>query len=123
MVLVATLHTGQWGLRAAVVFGYMTTTRTGAAGLVRWHRHQHPSRPLQFVFQWPPKLAPTLIKDRAVETQLGLDPRVFDTNERVVLADRCRGFLQEVFAAVGYTGMDFLDFGFFLFPFSSCCCI
>src|SRR5690606_29472495 len=42
--------------------------------------------------------------------------QVLNTHHRVVLADGSRGFVQIVAAGVADTGVDFLDFGFRLFP-------
>src|SRR5690606_4325111 len=42
--------------------------------------------------------------------------QVLDAHYRVVLADRGRGFVQVVFAAVGYAGVQMLDSGFRLRP-------
>ena len=42
--------------------------------------------------------------------------QILNTDERVVLADRCRGLVQEVFAGAGNVGVDPLNPGFFLLP-------
>jgi hypothetical protein len=75
-----------------------------------------------------------LIKHGAVQPRLLTDPfavlftvafgrpghipdlQIFNTDERVVLADRCSGLVQEVFAGVGDTGVNLLNSGFLLFP-------
>ena len=42
--------------------------------------------------------------------------QILSANERVVLADRRSGLVQEVFTGVGYLAMNLLNLGFFLFP-------
>ena len=112
----------------------MAATRASLAGVVRRHCNKQPARPSHFVFQLPPEFAPPLIEDGAIQTRLLPDPlavlfavafarpghvpdlQILHTNERVVLADRCAGLVQEVFAGVGDLAVNFLNLGFFLFP-------
>lgn len=90
--------------------------------------------PLHLIRELPPELAPSLIEDRTVKTglllnhpavlfnialgRLGHVPylQILNTDERVVLADRCCGLVQEIFSGVSDAGVNLLDFGFRLFP-------
>lgn len=104
------------------------------AGVVRRHGDEPAAIPRQLVVQLSSELEPSLIEDRLVQTGLGpnLLTRLFgaacrrfghvaylqilDTHHRVVLADRGRGFVQVVAAAVADAGVDTLDAGFRLLP-------
>lgn len=130
----AALHALEAGLRLAVFGTDVTATRAGSAGVVRWHCHQHPPVPSQFVFELPSELEPALIQDGFVQARLGtnifswricrtrcrlghvFDLQGLDAHHRVVLADRGRGFVQVVFAAISNAGVQTLNFGFRLFP-------
>ena len=116
-------------LRLAVIRRYMIAARTGAAGIACRHRNQESSAPGQRVIQLTPEREPALIEDRLV--QAGFCPhvparlfgiarrrlrhrphlQVFETDNRVVLADCVRRLVQEVFADVADAG-----------PIKSCCC-
>ena len=130
----AALHTLELRLRFAVVFGDMAAARAGSAGVVWRHRNEHPAGPSQFVFELSPELEPALIQNGFVQARLGFDVlarffvialcrlghvahlQVLDTHHRVVLADRGRGLVQVVAAAVGDTGVDALYLGFRFLP-------
>ena len=101
--------------------------------MVRRDRQQDAAVPSHFVLQLPPELAPALIQDGAIESSLLLDPfavlfatafgrpghianlQILNTDERVVLADRCSGLVQKVFAGIGDTGVNLLYFVFSFF--------
>ena len=112
----------------------MTAARASSTGAVWRYGQQHAAVPRHLVFELSPELAPALIEDGTVQAgflfhslavlfaaafgRLGQVPylQILNTDERVVLADRRCGFVQEVFSGVGDTRMNFLNFGFRFFP-------
>lgn len=63
VAFVPAFHAPEYRLRLAVFLTHAAALRAGSAGVVRWHGHQHPPIPGQFVFQLPSELVPALIKD------------------------------------------------------------
>src|SRR5574344_1881012 len=130
----ATIDAQELGLCLPILFGNVAATGASLASVVRRHCNKQPASPSYFVFQLAAKLAPPLIEDGAIQPRLLLDPfavlftialgrlghipdlQILNTNERVVLADRCGGLVQKVFAGVGYAAVNLLNLGFFLFP-------
>lgn len=114
----ATIDAQELGLCLPILFGNVAATGASLASVVRRHCNKQPASPSHFVFQLAAKLAPPLIEDGAIQPRLLLDPfavlftialgrlghipdlQILNTNERVVLADRCGGLVQKVFAGV-----------------------
>ena len=112
----------------------MVASRARLASVVRWYSQQHTAVPLHLIRQLSPEFTPPLIENGAVQAglllhhlawlfavalgRLGHVPylQILNAYERVVLADRRCGFVQEVFAGVSDAGVNLLDFGFRLFP-------
>ena len=112
----------------------MVASRARLASVVRWNGQQYAAVPHHLIRQLSPEFAPPLIENGAVQTglllhhlawlfavalgSLGHVPylQILNAYERVVLADRRCGFVQEVFAGVSDAGVNLLDFGFRLFP-------
>lgn len=110
----------------------MAAAGTGLAGVLRRHRQQQAAAPVHLLRQRPPELGPALIENAAVQTGLLPNllagpfapalgraghvfyPQILNTDERVVLADRGGGLVQEIFTGIGCVHL--LNFGFFLFP-------
>lgn len=115
MIFVAAIDTQEFRLCLPIAFRYMTAARASATGVVWRHGQQYAAIPRQLVVQLPPELAPALIKNGTVQTGLLLHPlavlfvaapgrpghipylQILNADERVVLADRRGGFVQEVF--------------------------
>ena len=112
----------------------MAATRASAAGVVRWYSQQYAAVPLDLVVELSPEFTPALVKDRTVQAGLlrdlftvllaitprgprhVLDLQILNTYERVVLAERGTGLMQEIFSGIRYRGVNLLNFGFRLFP-------
>ena len=112
----------------------MAAGRTRLACVLRRYCQQYAAVPLDFVVELSPEFTPALVKDRAVQAGLllhplavplaialsgprhVLDPQILNTYERVVLADRGTGLMQEVFSGVRDSGVNLLNVGFRLFP-------
>src|SRR5260370_33354111 len=112
----------------------MCAARAGATGMVRRYGEQPTAGPSRLVLELATEFEPSLIPDGLIEPGLGADVlarpldaarcglahvehlQVFDTYERVVFADRCRSFVQEIFAGVGDAGVNLLDAGLGLLP-------
>ncbi len=125
----ATIDAQELGLCQSIFLGNVPTTRASLAGVVRRHCNKQPASPSHFVFQLPPEFSPPLIEDGAIQIRLLLDPlavlfaialgrlghvpdlQILHTNERVVLADRCGGLVQEVFSGIGYAAVNLLNLG------------
>ena len=133
MIFVAAIDTQEFRLCLPIVFRYMTAARASATGVVWRHGQQYAAIPRQLVVQLPPELAPALIKNGTVQTGLLLHPlavlfvaapgrpghipylQILNADERVVLADRRGGFVQEVFPGIRDDGVNLLNVGFRLF--------
>ena len=112
----------------------MAAGRTRSARVAWGNRQYIATSPSLFVFQLPPKLEPPLIEDGLVQARLDADVssrcfcracrrlghipylQILDAHDRVVLADRRRGLVQEIAANIGDTSVNLLDAGFRLFP-------
>ena len=134
MIRMATRHALEMRLRAAIVRRYMAAARAGATRVVRRHRNEPSAAPRHLVVQLAAELGPSLVQDRRVQAAFGPDIRprrlgtaparlghvshlqVLDTHHRVVLADGCRGLVQEVAPCIGNTGVNGLDPPFGLVP-------
>lgn len=112
----------------------MAASRTCLAGVVRRHGQQHTAVPSHLIRQLTSEFTPPLIENGAVQAglllhhlawlfavalgRLGHVPylQILNAYERVVLADRRCGLVQEVFPGIGDTGMNLLDAGLRLLP-------
>src|SRR6202041_2391784 len=95
--------------------------RTGPAGIDRRHGDQPAAVPGQLVFQLTPQFSPALVEDRSIQAGLGPHlaprtlhaassrarqvayPKILDTHDRVVFADRGRGLVSIIPTCIGYT--------------------
>lgn len=134
VIFVAAIDAQKLRLRLPIVFRNMAAARARPAGVVRRHRQQHAAVPGHLVGKLPSELAPPLVENGAVQARLlrYFRARLFyralgrarhiahlyilDADERAVLADRRRGFVQEVFAGIGDAGVNLLDAGLRLLP-------
>ena len=116
MVFVATCDAGKLGLGTAMLCRHL------------------PTAPCQLVVQLAAKLAPALVEDGSIQAGLlfhlltvgfgvafaGLGPipylQIFDTYNRVVLADCCRSLVQVILAGIADFDVNLCNFGFRLFP-------
>ena len=123
-----TVHAHEPGLRLPVLFGNVTTSRAGLAGVVRRHGNENSAVPVELVFQLTAKLEPALVEDGFVQPRLGCYVftrclgsafarlahvaylQILNSDHSVVFADLCCGFVQEVFAGVSDAGVNFLNF-------------
>ena len=114
----ATSDAKKLGLCLPILFRDVAATRTSLAGVVCRNRQQDGASPSHLVLQLPPELAPALVEDGFVQTRLLLDPlavlfavafgrpghipnlQILNTNERVVLADRCGVLCKKSFRAL-----------------------
>ena len=112
----------------------MAAAWTRLACVLRRYRQQYAAVPLDFVVELPPELTPALVKDRTVQAGLLRDLlavllaialgglrhvfylQILNTYERVVLADRGTGLMQEIFSGVRDSCVNLLNFSFRLFP-------
>ena len=112
----------------------MPTRRTGSAGVVRRYGNQMPAAPRQLVVQLAAEFAPALVEDGAIQAGIlfdllavlfdaalaGLGPipnlQIFDTYNRVVLADGVKSFVQVILAGIADFDVNLCNFGFRLFP-------
>src|SRR2546425_576496 len=134
MIAVATLFTGEQGLLGTIFSTDMPADRARLRGVARINGDHLTTTPALFVFQHAPEHPPTLIENRLVQSRLRrnvlpwlldgalcrcrhvLDLQVFDDDDRVVFADRCRVLMQEIMPTVGNRGVDTIDAGFLLLP-------
>jgi len=134
VIFVATIDTQEFRLSLPIVFRYMAAARASLTGVVRQHGQQHAAVPCDLVVELPPELAPALVENGAIQPGLLAHPlsvlltvalgrpghvaylQILNTDERVVLADRCCGLMQEVFAGISDAGVNLLNFGFRLLP-------
>jgi len=134
VIFVATIDAKERCLSLPIVFRDVAAGRARLAGVIRRHSQQHAAVPCDLVAKLATKLTPSLIENGAVQTRLLADflARLFDrafrrlghvpylqilnAYERVVLADRRCGFVQEIFPGVGDAGVNLLDAGLRLLP-------
>ena len=134
MIFITAIDAQKFFLRWPIVFRYMAAARASATGVVGRYCQQHATVPRYLVVELPPELAPSLIENGAVQAallayllavlfalafgRLGHVPylQILNAYERVVLADRRCGFVQEVFSGISDAGVNLLDFRFPLFP-------
>ena len=111
------------------------------ACMVRRNGQQHAAVPRHLIRQLPSELAPALVENGTVQARFlrhffavlftiafgrpGHVPylQILNTNERVVLADRCCSLVQEIFPGVSDAGVNLLDAGFCLFPVTTELCL
>ena len=102
--------------------------------MVGRNSQQHAASPSNLICQLTSELAPPLVENRAVQAgflrYLFSGPfaiafgrpghvahlQILNADERVVFADRRRGFVQEVFTGVGDAGVNLLNAGLRLLP-------
>ena len=112
----------------------MAASRTRLACVLRRYDQQYAAVPVDFVVELSSELTPALVKDRTVKARLlfnslavvlAIAPRgprhvlylqILNTYERVVLADRGTGLMQEIFSGIRDNGVNLLNFNFCLFP-------
>src|ERR1700722_15134216 len=113
-------HRSEPSLSLAVALPGAPAFRTGPAGIDRRHGDQPAAVPGQLVFQLTPQFSPALVEDRSIQPGLGPHlaartrdaasrrvrhvayPKILDTHNRVVFADRGRGFVQIIPTCIGY---------------------
>src|ERR1700674_6058731 len=71
VVLVTTFHTPELRLRWPILVRYPIALGTRQARVVRWHRYQHCTIPVQLVLQLAAKLRPALVENGFVQARLG----------------------------------------------------
>ena len=104
-------HRSEPSLSLAVALTGAPAFRTGPAGIDRRHGDQPAAVPGQLVFQLTPQFSPALVEDRSIQAGLGpylaprtlhaassrtrqvAYPKILDTHNRVVFADRGRGLV------------------------------
>ena len=127
MIFVTAIDAQEFRLCLPIVFRYMSAGRARLACMVRRNGQQHAAVPNYLIRQLASELAPSLIENGTVQARFlrylfaglfaiafgrpGHIPylQILNADERVALADRRCGFVQEVFAGVSDVGVNLLD--------------
>src|SRR5262249_58152871 len=127
MIAVAALDTGEQGLLRTIQGRDMTTDRASLAGEAWMDRDHFAATPRLLILQHATEHTPTLIENSLVQPRLLRHTfsrlfqsasrrlrhipylQIFDTNDRVVFADRGRVLVQEIMPTVGNARMQRRD--------------